>query len=93
MNDLELIKRYVPTNLQEDAIKKLEQSYPVQYIIGNVDFYGYEIKVNENVLIPRFETEYLVDKTIKYLKKLEMDNIEILDVGTGSGCISIALKK
>ena len=93
MNDLELIKRYVPTNLQEDAIKKLEQSYPVQYIIGNVDFYGYEIKVNENVLIPRFETEYLVEKTIKYLEYLNIKKPNILEIGTGSGCISIALKK
>lgn len=93
MNDLELIKKYVPTKKQSSAIKKLEEGYPVQYIIGNVEFYGNIIKINENVLIPRFETEYLVQKTINYLNKLNIINPNILEVGTGSGCISIALKK
>lgn len=93
MNDLELIKKYVPTEKQSSAIKKLEEGYPVQYIIGNVEFYGNIIKINENVLIPRFETEYLVQKTINYLNKLNIINPNILEVGTGSGCISIALKK
>lgn len=93
MTDLELIKRYISYDKQEDAIKKLKEGYPVQYIIGNVDFYGYIINVNENVLIPRFETEYLVYKTIKYLEKLNIKNPKILEIGTGSGCISIALKK
>ncbi len=93
MNDLELIKRYIPIEKQKDAIKKLNDGYPVQYIIGNVDFYGNIINVNENVLIPRFETEYLVYKTIKYLEKLNIKNQNILEIGTGSGCISIALKK
>ena len=93
MTDLELIKRFVPSDLQEQALKKLEENYPIQYIIGNVDFYNCEIIVNENVLIPRFETEYLVDKTIKFIKKLNLTHINILELGTGSGCISIALKK
>ena len=93
MNDLELIKQYVPIDKQSDAIKKLNDGYPVQYIIGNVDFYGNIINVNENVLIPRFETEYLVYKTIKYLEKLNINNPDILEIGSGSGCISIALKK
>ena len=93
MNDLELIKQYVPIDKQSDAIKKLNDGYPVQYIIGNVDFYGNIIDVNESVLIPRFETEYLVYKTIKYLEKLNITNPDILEIGTGSGCISIALKK
>ena len=51
----------------ENAIDKLIKGKPVQYIVGNVDLYGLNIKVNENVLIPRFETEVLVDKTIKYI--------------------------
>lgn len=93
MTDLELIKKYVTQEKQEEAIDKLNKGYPVQYIIGNVDFYGSIIDVNENVLIPRFETEYLVDKTIKYLKKLGITNPNILEIGTGSGCISIALQK
>ena len=93
MSDIELIKQYVPIDKQEEALKKLNEGYPVQYIIGNVDFYGNIINVNEEVLIPRFETEYLVYKTIKYLEKLNISNPKILEIGTGSGCISIALKK
>ena len=93
MNDIELIKKYVAIAKQEEALKLLENGYPVQYIIGNVDFYGNIINVNENVLIPRFETEYLVDKTIKYINKLNNKELDILEIGTGSGCISIALKK
>lgn len=93
MTDIELIKKYVSKEKLDEAIKLLETGYPVQYIIGNVEFYGNIINVNENVLIPRFETEYLVDKTIKYLKKLNINNLDILEIGTGSGCISISLKK
>lgn len=93
MNDVELIKKYVPKEKQKEALNKLNTGYPVQYIIGNVDFYDCIIEVNENVLIPRFETEYLVDKTLKYLKKMNLKQVDILEIGTGSGCISIALKK
>jgi len=93
MSDLELIRKYIPSDKQEEAIKRLNDGYPVQYIIGNVEFYGNIINVNETVLIPRFETEYLVDKTIKYLKKMDKKHLEILEIGTGSGCSSIALKK
>jgi release factor glutamine methyltransferase len=93
MNDLELIKEYVPIEKQSEALNKLKEGYPVQYIIGNVDFYGNIIEVNESVLIPRFETEYLVYKTIKYLEKLNIINPNIFEIGSGSGCISIALKK
>jgi len=93
MNDFELIEKYVDENKREEALEKLNSGYPVQYIIGNVEFYGNIINVNENVLIPRFETEYLVQKTLKYLEKIKLDSLNILEVGTGSGCISIALKK
>ena len=74
-------------------IKKLNKNYPVQYLIGNVNFYGNEILVNKNVLIPRFETETLVEKTINYIKKYNLENANVLEIGTGSGCISITLKK
>ena len=91
--DLELLKKYISKDKLDDAIKKLEDGYPVQYIIGNVEFYNNIIEVNENVLIPRFETEYLVDDLLKLLKEYKFDSPNILDIGTGSGCISIAIKK
>ncbi len=93
MNEQELIRKYVSKDKQEEAIQKLLEGYPVQYLIGNVDFYDTNIKVNENVLIPRFETEYLVDKTIKIIKEKFNGKISIADLGTGSGAIAIVLKK
>jgi len=92
MTDLEYLKKYYNGNIKE-AIKQLEEGKPVQYIVGNVDFYGNTINVNENVLIPRFETEELVSKTINYLKSNFTNKIDIVDIGTGSGCIAITLKK
>lgn len=86
----ELVK--VSKNIEKDYQKLLE-GYPIQYLIGYVDFYGYKINVNENVLIPRYETEYLVEQTINYSKKAFDGNLDILDLGTGSGAISIALGK
>lgn len=91
--DKQLIEKYVPLDKRKEAFILLNSGYPIQYIIGNVDFYGCEIKVNEDVLIPRFETEYLVDDLIKLLKEKNFINPAILDIGTGSGCISIALAK
>lgn len=86
----ELVK--VSKNIEKDYQKLLE-GYPIQYLIGYVDFYGYKINVNENVLIPRYETEYLVEKTINCSKKMFDSKLDILDLGTGSGAISIALGK
>ncbi|MGN1379343.1 MAG: peptide chain release factor N(5)-glutamine methyltransferase [Bacilli bacterium] len=91
--DIDLIKKYIPEKKQKKALKKLKKGYPVQYLIGNVDFLGIEIDVNKNVLIPRFETEGLVDKLTKLIKQFNFNNPNILDIGTGSGCISIYLKK
>ena len=92
--DIEYLKKYLhPGEDLSKAIKRLEQGEPVQYIVGDVNFYGNIIKVNNNVLIPRPETEELVEKTSILIKELFSDNINILDIGTGSGCISIALKK
>lgn len=70
----------------------LEKDYPVQYIIGYVDFYGLKINVNEFTLIPRYETEYLIELTLKEIKKLNLDNPKILDLCTGSGAIGLTLK-
>lgn len=90
-NDLKLLKKkYVDMS---KIINKIKEGYPVQYLIGHVDFYGNKIKVNSSVLIPRFETETLVEKTVNYIKKNKLENSSVLELGTGSGCISITLKK
>lgn len=92
MNEIDYLKKYYNGNIDE-AIKRLNSGEPVQYIVGNVDFYGSEFKVNKNVLIPRFETEQLVEKTIDYISEFFDRTVDIVDIGTGSGCIAITLKK
>lgn len=93
-SDLDYLKKYLDSDKLDEGIELLKKGISPQYIIGNVSFYGNIINVNKNVLIPRFETELLVEKTIKYCNKLFSNNkINILDIGTGSGCISITLKK
>ena len=77
----------------EEVIAKIDKGYPIAYLIGDVSFYGYHFKVNENVLIPRFETETLIEKTIKLIKSLNLENSNLIDLGTGSGVIAITLKK
>ena len=76
----------------EEFIAKIDEGYPIAYLIGYVSFYGYPFKVNENVLIPRFETETLIEKTIKLIKSLNLENSNLIDLGTGSGVIAITLK-
>lgn len=73
------------------SIKKRSLHIPLQYIVGNVDFFDIKLKVNENVLIPRPETELLVETIINDFK--EKENLRILDIGCGSGNISISLAK
>lgn len=91
MTDIEYLEKYYDGPLEE-ALKELEKEKPVQYIVGNVDFFGINLKVNENVLIPRFETEELVDKVINY-SKIFNKKLKVVDIGTGSGAIAITLKK
>ena len=75
-------------------IEAVKNNKPVQYVLGSVNFYGLELKVNENVLIPRFETEELVENTIKLINtKFKDKSINILDLCTGSGAIGLRLKK
>src|SRR5438874_2682433 len=69
-------------------LERLKQSEPMQYVLGYAWFCGLKLKVNKNVLISRPETEELVDWIVKENK---MESSHILDIGTGSGCIAIAL--
>lgn len=71
--------------------EKLQKEIPIQYILGKAHFYGLEFEVNENTLIPRPETEELVEWIVK--KNEFKGKIKILDIGTGSGCIAISLAK
>ena len=91
--DLEYLKKYLPSDKYDEGVRLLEQGVPVQYIVGNVDFYGNIFNINKNVLIPRFETELLVEKTISLINKYFDRTVDILDIGTGSGCIAITLNK
>jgi release factor glutamine methyltransferase len=75
-------------------LEKLKLEIPIQYIVGTTHFYGLEFNVDESVLIPRPETEELVEWIISSTAKLpELNKIKILDIGTGSGCIAISLAK
>ena len=96
-NSFDYLYNYLKSNdlldKLSDYTNRLLKGEAVQYIIGNVDFYGYEFKVNSNTLIPRFETELLVEKSVNYINNFFEDRVSILDIGTGSGCIAIALNK
>lgn len=74
----------------DKIVERLQKFEPIQYILGETEFYGLPFVVNENVLIPRPETEELVELI---LKENKTDQSRILDIGTGSGCIAISLKK
>ncbi len=91
-------------NMNENVSKNLENEYldllkkyihdniPVQYIVGYQTFYGYDFNVNSNVLIPRYETEELVENVLyKYDETFSGKKVKVADVGTGSGCIGITL--
>jgi release factor glutamine methyltransferase len=72
----------------------LKQEIPIQYLLGKTSFYGLDFSVNEHVLIPRPETEELVDWMLSdHRKTQQSNNLKILDIGTGSGCIAISLAK
>ena len=77
-------------NLLHTFVEKLKKSEPLQYVTGETEFYGLKIKLNNDVLIPRPETEELIEWMLESLDKNKAYNI--LDIGTGSGCIALALK-
>ncbi|MFD2833746.1 peptide chain release factor N(5)-glutamine methyltransferase [Gramella sp. AN32] len=78
--------------LFENALNQLKKSVPIQYILGETEFFGLKFKVNDAVLIPRPETEELVEWILQDFKNSEK-KLSVLDIGTGSGCIPIALAK
>jgi len=84
------------TNKYKNLVKKRKDKQPIAYLIGKKEFYGLDFFVNRNVLIPRPETEKLVEKALDCIRKLVTSHqspVTILDIGTGSGCISITIAK
>ncbi len=78
----------------ETVLSQLKEEKPLQYILGETEFFGLPFYVNENTLIPRPETEELVDWVIQCVnEKFKIEKIKILDIGTGTGCIAISLAK
>lgn len=78
----------------DSLLAQLKQEVPIQYLLGKTSFYGLDFEVNENVLIPRPETEELVEWIInENAVENKSKKIKILDIGTGSGCIAISLAK
>ncbi|WP_297333152.1 peptide chain release factor N(5)-glutamine methyltransferase [Flavobacterium sp.] len=75
----------------DEVLQNLKDQKPIQYIFGKAWFYGLEFRVNENTLIPRPETEELVEWIIS--KNKNRQDVTILDIGTGSGCIAVSLAK
>ena len=95
LEDYELITRNNDIFDDEKFMTLLKKAndIPVSYLLGYQDFYGYRYNVNKNVLIPRNETEELINYCLEYIKKNNYKKIKILEIGTGSGCICITLNK
>lgn len=80
-------------DIYKKKLEELQEKKPIQYVIGTVNFFGYTFKINKDVLIPRFETEELVENTIKMIDTYLPSAKSVIDLGTGSGAIGITLKK
>lgn len=85
----ELMRKEWPEKRFSEALHQLLEERPIQYVVGHAEFAGLKFKVNENVLIPRPETEELVAWMLESIDKSQP--LRILDIGTGSGCIPITL--
>mgnify|MGYP003289336115 CR=1 FL=1 len=81
----------VDDTLFNEYFKRYLKGEPLYYILKEAPFYGKTFSINSKVLIPRNETEELVLYIINYVKRNKLDNVTILDVGTGSGCIAVTL--
>jgi release factor glutamine methyltransferase len=98
--DVFLLKKHPARPLTAEQIAHLQQiqsrltaGEPLQYVLGEADFFGLKFRVSSAVLIPRQETEELVAWVLEWLKTSEIERPALLDIGLGSGCIGIALKK
>ena len=98
-DSLELLN-YLDVIVDDEQVDKYKRmidarvnNYPLQYILGDVIFHGYKFIINENVLIPRFETEELVEKVLEFIKYKFKDCKKVIDLGCGSGVIGITLAK
>jgi release factor glutamine methyltransferase len=80
-------------NKLREFVKRRVQGEPLAYIAGVKGFYGYDFVVNTDVLIPRPETETLVEKALEFIKKQNLQEPKILDLGTGSGCVGLTMAK
>ena len=76
----------------DEVVKELISARPLQYILGRTEFYGLELSIREGALIPRPETEELVDWVVSSARELNKPELRILDLCTGSGCIALAIK-
>ncbi|RPJ81588.1 MAG: peptide chain release factor N(5)-glutamine methyltransferase [Acidobacteria bacterium] len=75
----------------EKWLEQRKQHYPIQYLVGSQEFFGRQFRVDPSVLIPRPETELIVETCLELVRALEKDTVRVVDIGTGSGCIAITL--
>lgn len=86
------LKRDEISRFKDMLLRRLKYE-PLQYILGKTCFYGYQINLDRRALIPRQETEILVELVLDDIYNSKMDNVKILEIGTGSGCIAVALSR
>ncbi len=91
-NFQQTVTKYVLERFENGMKEYLYNNKPIQYLIGYQPFFGYDFICNENVLIPRFETEELVENVLFFYDKyFEGQKVDVCDIGTGSGCVGVTL--